>query len=168
MDNNFLTLFRTGLLTESTGLDQILQTNEQSAQHGLRITPSDAAELAETRRTVLKDLDRIEFGGATIVRLIEAFCDSAYINQDEYAEVLQELLTLFYTYKNETLDQIPDDLLISLMRTYFEERCHGSLELLAGRELDRMARNIRFGRHYDDDGEDMTVTEDEENENDNC
>ncbi len=47
--------------------------------------------------------------------------------------------------KNETLDLIPDDELIGLMRDYFETRCQGSIDLLLNRELEQLARNLRYG-----------------------
>ena len=41
------------------------------------------------------------------------------------------------------------------MRDYFNNNCHGSIELLQNRELDKIARNIRFGEeNYDDINED--------------
>jgi len=58
---------------------------------------------------------------------------------------LNELIEIFYYFKNETLDQISDDELISLMKKYFDQSCQGSVELLQNRELVALAHNIRYG-----------------------
>jgi hypothetical protein len=39
------------------------------------------------------------------------------------------------------------------MKAAFDGVCHGSLDLLTGRELERMAKNLRFGLPADYDGE---------------
>jgi hypothetical protein len=66
-----------------------------------------------------------------------------------YTRTIHELLEIFYYYKNETLDIVSDDDLIKYMKTAFDGICQGSLDLLKGRELARLARNLRFGYRYD-------------------
>lgn len=124
---------------------EIVRTNERSQQYGLCLTPKDAKELALTREYSLRTSGRLEFGGGIVSKLIYAFCDSPYLYQSNYASVLNELTETFYLYKNETMDLLGDDELISLMKEYFDHRCGGSIELLQGRELYLLARNLRFG-----------------------
>lgn len=132
-------------------ISEILKCNENTSNYGLVLSLEEAKELVETRNNTLKSYGRVEFGGGIINKLIEAFCDSAYITQKDYSCILNELLETFYYYKNETLDQLSDDELIDLMRDYFNNNCHGSIELLQNRELDKIARNIRFGEeNYED------------------
>jgi len=135
-----------GGLADMQALREILGRNGQSARYGLALSQRQAAELIETRSAALKDNGRIEFGGGTIEKIIAAFCDSPYIMSADYAETLHELVEIFYYYKNETLDQIGDDELIRIMKKSFDGVCRGSLELLYGRELDRLARDLRGGR----------------------
>jgi len=53
------------------------------------------------------------------------------------------------------MDLIGDDELIRFMKDSFDGVCNGSLELLAGKELYRMARNLRYGRdpYYSEEDE---------------
>lgn len=67
-------------------------------------------------------------------KLAEAFCDSAYVDGQNYADTLCALTELFYYLKNDTLDSLPDDELIAVMKQCFDGDCEGSLELLAGRD----------------------------------
>ena len=64
--------------------------------------------------------------------------------------------------KGETLEQMPDDELIERMKGYFDGVDQGSLDLLASRELDQMARNIRAYGTPDspEDAEPAEVAED--------
>jgi hypothetical protein len=87
----------------------------------------------------------MEFGGGVLKKLIEQFCDSPYLSQHDYLNTLSELTETFYYFKNESLDLIGDDELISYMKDCFDNRCNGSIELLQGREMEKMAGNLRCG-----------------------
>jgi hypothetical protein len=133
-----------GSLPEKLAAADILRMNAFTEQYALTLTAQQAAELARTRSASLKSTGRIEFGGGVIEKIIKSFCDSPYISQSSYGETLQELIELFYFFKNETLDLLGDDELIRLMKKYFDD-CHGSLDLLANRDLEIMAHNVRYG-----------------------
>lgn len=161
MENTLSNLFSLDALSNQLAINQILDRNEQTAQYGLTLTPGDAAALMETRTQSLNETGRIEIGSATVGKLIDAFADSAWINQRDYAATLHELVDLFYTVKNETMDLISDDDLIAFMKKNFEDRCGGSLELLAGRELEKLADNLRFGvKEYYDMEQEISFEED--------
>lgn len=130
---------------EKQAVSEIMLCNEAIEEYALVITEDQAMELVETRSYALKNLGRIEFGGGTIEKLILGFAESPYISQHRYAEFVEELIEIFYYYKNETLDLMSDDDLIRYMKKYFDGVCKGSLEQLKYGELNRMARNIRFG-----------------------
>lgn len=133
---------------------EIVKRNELTSRFGLTLSREQAAELVETRASSLRGAGRIEFGGGVIEKLIEAFCDSPYLTAQNYAQSLHELVEAFYYFKNETLDLMTDDDLIKFMKTAFDGVCHGSLDLLTGRELERMARNLRFGLDEDEEDDD--------------
>ncbi|MEG0768125.1 MAG: DUF6323 family protein, partial [Clostridia bacterium] len=103
-------------------------------------------ELSETRSSALLANGRVEFGGGIIEELIDVFCDSPYINACDYAGILNRLVEIFYYYKNETLDRVPDDDLLQFMKTSFDGVCGGDLTLLATRELDAFARQYGQGK----------------------
>lgn len=132
-------------LVQKQAIAEIIKCNQVTEKYALKLTEQQALELVETRFYSLKNTGRIEFGGGVIDRLIKGFCDSPYISQHNYAETLNELIEIFYYYKNETLDLLSDDDLIQYMRKCFDGRCQGSLDLLKCRELEKMARKMRYG-----------------------
>lgn len=144
--------------------EEVLQCNEETSRYGLTLTPEQAAALVETRFQALQKTGRIEFGGGVIDKIIHAFGDSPYINGENYEETLHDLIEIFYEYKNETFERISDDDLIQWMRTSFNGNCHGSVELLAGRELAQLGKKLRAGytlkeikRAGEEEGEDGTT-----------
>lgn len=150
-------------LLQKQAVNEIVKCNDFSAQFGLRLTEQQAAELTQTRAFALQKNGRIELGGGIIEKMIRAFCDSPYLMQNNYEAVLHELIELFYAYKNETLDRLSDDELIEFMEKAYNGPCGGSLELLAGRELYRLAENMRWGRPADYN-DDVPEQEDEDGE----
>lgn len=152
----------TGSLLQKQAVLDILECNETTEQYALMLTEQQAVELVETRSFSLKNTGRIEFGGGVIDKIINEFCDSQYISQRNYAETLHELIEIFYYFKNETLDMMSDNDLIKYMKKCYDGKCQGSLELLKYRELEKAARNIRYG--YDPEFEESG----EEEEGDDC
>jgi hypothetical protein len=139
---------------------EIEKCNEETRQYGLVLSHTEAIELVETRALSLADQGRIEFGGGIINKIIESFCDSPFISMHNYTETLHELVEIFYYYKNETLDLMRDDDLLKFMKKYFNGKCQGSLALLSGREMARMARNLRFGYPADYSEEEQSAMRD--------
>jgi hypothetical protein len=125
-------------------VNEVLECNARTACYNLCITEQQAVELVELRSQNLRDNGRVELGGGVIDKLIDAFCASAYLMQDNYAETIHELMEIFYYYKNETLDLLSDDDLIDYMKQSYEGICQSSTELLKGRELDTLARWVRY------------------------
>ncbi|MFT8390826.1 MAG: DUF6323 family protein [Sporolactobacillus sp.] len=139
-----LTVWNSALI-QKQAVHAILGCNARTAPFGLILTENQAIALEQQRFYALKENGRVEFGGGVIEKLIAAFCDSPYLCQDHYEETLHELLTIFYYYKNETLDLLSDSRLIAEMKQAYNGPCHGSLELLAGDELERLSRDLRSG-----------------------
>ena len=148
MDNyksNFTLDTISGSLMERQTVDRILACNEEIRKYGLVLTEQQALALVETRTNALKENKRIELNGGIVDKLILAFCDSPYIEKDTYTDVLQELIYLFYDLKNNTWDTVPDDDIIQFLKSAFNTRCHGSLELLSGEAL-RLSEHIHCGK----------------------
>lgn len=141
---NFIDLFKNNLL-EKQFFNAVLKCNEFTSEYGLKLKEEDVKEIIKTRNMSLKNSARIEFNGQIITKIIIAFCDSPYISQYNYSDTINELVEIFYNYKNETLDYISDDELIDIMKEYFNNYCQGSLELLEGKVLYKIADNIRHG-----------------------
>ncbi|HGG0416889.1 hypothetical protein EXQ31_02205 [Clostridium botulinum] len=141
---NSIDLFESNLLDKKV-FNDIIQCNEITREYGLKLSEKDVKEIIDTRNIALQKSGRIEFNGQIINKIITAFCDSPYISQYNYGETINELVEIFYNYKNETLDYISDDELIEIMKENFDNYCQGSLEILEGRVLYKISENIRYG-----------------------
>ena len=133
------------LFSAQNQIQKVMEMNRQTERFGLSLTQEEAKLLVENRNLVLKEQQRVEFGEGILPKLIFAFCDSAYIDQENYAETIARLQEIFYTFKNETLDEITDDELIQLMKEQYEMQCHGDLDYLESTCLSDFARVIRAG-----------------------
>lgn len=142
--DNYLNLFQNNSL-EKQIFTEILTCNNITGEYGLILREEDVKELLQTRTEALNKSGRIEFNGEIITKVISIFSDSPYISQYNYASTINELVEIFYNYKNETLDYISDDELIEIMKDFFDNYCQGSLELLEGKVLYKIADNIRNG-----------------------
>lgn len=138
MDDFLMTLF-----SEQKQMEAIKKTNDYTCRFGLTLTDGDIKELILRRKECLAEQQRVEFGSGILEKLIFAFCDSDFIEQENYAETVTELQNIFYMYKNESMDELTDDELIKMMREAFDGECHGSLQYLEETYLDEFARTIR-------------------------
>ena len=76
-------------------------------------------------------------------KLIYAFCDSPYIDRDNWESTLAELQEAFYYFKSDSQDKYTDDELIEFMVKVFNGRAQGSAEYLIGTSLDSLCRYAR-------------------------
>ena len=130
---------------EKKELSVLMQCNEKTESFGLSLTEEDAHELVLCRNASLKKYRRVEFGEGILDKLIFTFCDSQYINQENYREVMEELQDIFYSFKNEAMDLLTDDELLTFMKEQFVEICMGDTEYLESTCLPRFASAIRSG-----------------------
>lgn len=136
-------MFMELVLCNETQLQKIADCNQYTGKFGLQLSNQDVMTLMKDRVEVLSEQQRVEFHGGILEKLIFAFCDSAYIYQDNYVETIGKLQEIFYLYKNESLDELSDDELIDFMKERFEGECEGSLEHLEDTVLEAFARDIR-------------------------
>ncbi len=122
---------------------EVRECNAYSSNFGLSLSETEIAELVTCRAEALRTSGRIEFGGGILPKLIQAFCDSPYINQENYADTLAELQEAFYYFKTEAMDRFSDDELIEYMVKVFNGRAQGSAEYLSGTSLEALARYAR-------------------------
>lgn len=132
-------------LLEQQIVDEILACNLETEKYGLTLNQYQAVLLTQTRSLALKESQRIELNGEIIVLLIEAFCDSPYVSQENDEDTLHELIELFYDLKNSTWDLVSDNDLIAFMKDSFNGFCYGSFELLYGEAL-RLSEHIHGGK----------------------
>lgn len=132
--------------------NEIRACNEIAERFGLSLSEKDISELVQCRSDALKSTGRVEFGGGILPKLIYAFCDSPYIEKDNFKDTLAELQEAFYYFKSESLDFYTDDELIEFMAAVFHGRAQGSVEYLRGTSLEALCRYVRMG--YDEQNAD--------------
>lgn len=140
MDN----LYEMIICNQKEEIKKIEECNEKTALFGVALTKEEIEMLVESKQEILKETQRFEFGRGILPDLLIEFCDSEYIDQNNYAEVICQLQEVFYTYKNDMQDQITDLELLDLMRYTFENVCFGDIGLLESLYLDEYARKVRF------------------------
>ena len=89
MDNLYLEIVNKRHQIE---IENIKKCNEYISQYGLALSENQINNLLERRKETLKETGRVELRKGIIDKLIKEFCDSPYINQENYAETLYELI----------------------------------------------------------------------------
>ncbi|MEL7603139.1 MAG: DUF6323 family protein [Bacillota bacterium] len=141
MEENLFPLHTRGALRSE--MAQLAACNDFTVKYGLMLSESQLQRLEEARRETLRVNGRVEFGGGVLKKLIYAFCDSPYVQQQGWEDTLAELQDIFYTFKNEADDRLSDDELIEFMKKTFDGVAQGSLDYLAGTALEELCRNAR-------------------------
>lgn len=100
------------LLNFSDAVHELTDSPQVWESWGIAISTEQAAMLVQHQRAALRDTGRVDFGDGVLKKLTAAFCDSPYIQANDWADTLAQLTELFYTLKNETRDQLGDDALI--------------------------------------------------------
>ena len=124
---------------------EVRECNDYSRKFGLVLSEPEIAELVSCRIEALRASGRVEFGGGILPKLIYSFCDSPYIDQENYESTLADLQESFYYFKTEAMDSFSDDELIEFMVKVFNGRAQGSAEYLTGTSLEALARYARNG-----------------------
>lgn len=142
------------LLQQQNLMECLMETNHTSEAYGLILDKEDAELILQERSRALREQKRVEFGEGILPKLIYEFCDSPYLDQEHYVDILIRLQDIFYQYKNEMLDEITDDELLYFMKEQFDEVCFGDLDYLEGTCLSNFAQAIRagYGGHRATDG----------------
>lgn len=143
MENKQFPALSFGELTNLALQTEILHTNAQSAEYGLMLSEQDAKMLVTAGKDALHEQDRIEFAKSATVLLIETFMQSTYLSQTDYADTLAALLEVFYQAKDESMDLLTDGEVLDIMFDFFEHESGGSVELLQGRDMEFLCRQIR-------------------------
>ncbi|MDF2543762.1 MAG: hypothetical protein K0S47_3480 [Herbinix sp.] len=126
-------------------LETVLECNKKTEKFGLVLSEDEVTNLMVGRKSSLSENQRVEFGEGVLPRIIDLFCDSQFINQENYADTLSELQEIFYLYKNETQDELTDAELLEFMKKQYEEICFGDLDYLKNTCLERFGRSVRSG-----------------------
>ncbi|MEN6418168.1 MAG: DUF6323 family protein [Clostridiaceae bacterium] len=143
MDSS-LTLFTFSAL-EQRLKSELSACNGMTGKYGLSLSESAVLAIAQKRSETLLGTGRVEFGESVIPKLIEAFCDSPYLLQDDYEETLCALTEAFYSFKNDCFDRLTDDELIKNLRACYDAY-EGGLDAVCPLTINELRR----GRRLDD------------------
>ena len=121
---------------------ELQSTNKLIGRHGLSLSAENIQALVAGRIEALHEAERVEFGGGVAKDLVLVFAGSPFVAQATYTDAILEIQELFYEFKNEALEQVPDDELIAKMRSLFDT-CEGDTQRLAEALFDGLGRTIR-------------------------
>lgn len=144
-------------LTKEKNEAALLEVNEKIGQYGLVLTREEARYIIEVQHKSLADNDRIELGAGAAIKIAEKFAQSGYIERNDFAAEISELIDLFYYIKTEVRDSVSDNELIDVLYEFYTDKCGGSFELLSGREAEYIIRYFNNEKEdilhleYDDD-----------------
>ena len=93
------------LLQQKNQLEKVIETNKTTEQFGLVLSEQDAKLILEERKDTLQKQKRVEFGEGIVPKIIYEFCDSNYIDQNNYVDTIIRLQEIFYLYKNENREK---------------------------------------------------------------
>lgn len=133
------------LLQEQNQLGKLMEVNQKTERYGLSLREEDAKLILKERRQTLKDEKRIELGESITKKIIDEFCDSDFLYQDNYVSTIIKLQEIFFMYKNEMHDEITDEELLHFMKEQFETVCFGDPGYLEGTCLADFAKAVRAG-----------------------
>lgn len=132
-----------GQLQMARAMRELESCNPAIERYGLRLSSDDIQALVAGRIEALHQTERVEFGGGVTRELVLEFASSPYVSQAGFAEQILELQELFYEFKNESLEQVPDDELTAKMRILFDDVAKGDMAYLAEALFDGLGRHIR-------------------------
>lgn len=128
----------------------MLYTKEEQAlcirrleSFGLVLTDAALEALQAGRAAALRDTGRVELGHGILPQLVEAFCDAPDLTQENLMDELLLLQDIFYHWKSEAGDCVPDDEILALLRRAYDERARGRAEGLASFTLREMKEVLR-------------------------
>ena len=149
------------LVVRERFLAELRTANETSSRYGLKLSEQSMQALAQTRTRTLLDHGRVELGSSAVSALVEGFCDSPFLLQEDYEATLAELLDAFYYYKNASGEQLADDELIAAMRLYYDA-FDGSMDGVTGTTLEALCLARRFGHATEEEADEQEDNDDDD------
>lgn len=110
---------------------------------GLVLTDAALEALQAGRVAALHDTGRVELGCGILPQLVDAFCDCPDLTQDHLTEELLVLQDIFYHWKSEAGDCVPDEEILAFLRRAYDERGRSGAEALAGFTMREMKGVLR-------------------------
>ena len=83
------------MVQQQNQLGSLMKTNQKTAKFGLVMSEQEAALILQERKNALQEQKRIEFGEGIVEKIIYEFCDSDYIVQNNYINMVFACETFF-------------------------------------------------------------------------
>ena len=74
--------------------------------------------------------------------LADEFSRSIFVDQENYAVLLEELVYIFFQVKTAVCDRISDNDLVRLLKDYYENKAMGSVEIMRERDIDIVVKYV--------------------------
>lgn len=121
-------------------INEVKELNKETIKYGLVLSDFEIRDLVNNKNNVLKSVGRIEIDKSAVTLIISEFCKSSYISSEEWANVVNEIITLFYNVRSEISDNVSDFDLVKFMYNIFENKVHGVVELLSDEVMNEVNR----------------------------
>lgn len=131
------------LSLQKNQIQELLSLNSELKEHTLMLTPEDANEILASRSRTLKNQGRVELDTKVTQAIIKRLSESSYVTQNNFLSCIDDMYETFHFIKNATSDLISDKDILDAMMVYFEKFCHGSVELLMGKGVEKIVENYR-------------------------
>lgn len=129
---------------DQVNINNLINMNEITKDKGLVLSQKEIMMLTENKNNTLKDIGRVEIGKSIIDDIVYSFYNSEYIDDDDYFETINELVSIFYMYQDKFSDYLVDEEIVKYMSDCFNE-VGGSLELLSSVSFDELNTRILYG-----------------------
>lgn len=117
---------------------QLMLCNDYTEVYGLQLSEDQVTELVEYQSDALLRHKRFEFAGGILEQLVRGICTSSWVHQDNYLETLEELLDVFYEFRNLRGPEVGDQEILDLIVERFEDFSQGVSEYIGEDDYFRM------------------------------
>lgn len=143
--NNSLISINQIQLSDTNALKESLaELNSRTNEYGVVLTVKQVNRLADAVRGALRESDRVEIGAGILPVLADEFSRSIFVDQENYASLLEELVYIFFQVKTAVCDRISDKDLVRLLRDYYENKAMGSVEIMRERDIDLLVKYVEI------------------------
>lgn len=126
----------------------LYELNSLTLNKGLSLSRKDIKELINTKNEVLKYTGRVEVQ-PIIEEIVFEFYNSYYIDKDNYKEVINELIRIYYMYTSYFDNRLTSEEIIKYMSKEFNGRCNGEIVLLETVSFEELKDDISKGKYYE-------------------
>ena len=114
----------------------LVSLNSDLDSYGLYITDRQIKRISDARSRALRDSGRVELGSGIVPVIAKEFSSCVFVNEKNFADVIEKLTYIFFAVKTASCDRISDKNLIRLMKDFYENRYFGFAGNFGERDVD--------------------------------